>query len=118
TTVWLVAVLNDADRNSWRAQVRQAWAAGEGATIEQRAGAVDVSRQPPSFLLWVAAVLPKAGPMRLALLRRIQQGYPADFWANHGLANELSVRGSPSEAVRYYTAALALRPRNPGVYLN
>jgi tetratricopeptide (TPR) repeat protein len=55
---------------------------------------------------------------RLELLRRIQRAYPADLWANHELAFELMESGQSAEAIRYFTAALALRPRNPGNYLN
>src|SRR5262249_8430572 len=40
--------------------------------------------------------------------------YPGDFWANYGLANVLNYNHSqPEEAIRYYTAALALRPHTP-----
>jgi tetratricopeptide (TPR) repeat protein len=115
---WLVEVLNAADGDPWRAQLRRAWAAGDLRALGRLAGRADVGKQPPSFLLWVAGRLPHAGPERLELLRRTQRAYPADFWANHHLAQALTAVGRPAEAVRYYTAALALRPDNPGVYLN
>jgi tetratricopeptide (TPR) repeat protein/serine/threonine protein kinase len=116
---WLVEVLNAADDDPWRAQLRQAWVADDGPAFGRLAGRAEVRKQPPSFLLWVAHRLPPgAGPTRLEMLRRAQQTYPADFWANHGLAAALREGGRPAEAVRYYTAALALRPDNPGVYLN
>src|SRR5207249_3942994 len=87
--------------------------------VEQLVGDIDVRGQPPSFLLAVAEVLPRQSePQRLNLFRRIQQAYPGDFWTNHGLAQALVEGGQPAEAVRYHTAALALRPDNPGVYLN
>src|SRR5262249_28954273 len=77
--------------------------------------------QPPSFLRVVARRLPlpaQGGATQLELLRRTQSAYPADLWANMQLALELRRNGQPAEAVRYWTAALALRPDNPGIYLN
>jgi tetratricopeptide (TPR) repeat protein len=62
--------------------------------------------------------LPVESPSRLDLARRVQFAYPGDFWANHSLGSKLDGAGRHAEAVRYYTAALALRPDNPGVLLN
>ncbi len=56
--------------------------------------------------------------IQLGLSRRIQRDYPTDLWANHDLGLMLVNRGRPAEAVRYYTAAIALRPDNAGIYLN
>src|SRR5262249_42898528 len=54
------------------------------------------------------------------LLRRAQQLYPDDFWINHDLGATLASMEPPRyvEAIRFFTAALALRPRDAGVYLN
>jgi tetratricopeptide (TPR) repeat protein/tRNA A-37 threonylcarbamoyl transferase component Bud32 len=119
TRQWLLAALETADDNAWRVRARKAVVGSDRKVLEQMAREADVQKQPPGFLLVVAHSLP--GPMqatRLELLRRIQSAYPADLWANHDLALELTTNGQPAEAVRYYTAALALRPDNPGIYLN
>jgi eukaryotic-like serine/threonine-protein kinase len=42
-------------------------------------------------------------------LTRVQAEHPGDFWANFALADALC-RTRPAEAVRYYQAALAIRP--------
>jgi tetratricopeptide (TPR) repeat protein len=119
TRNWLLAALSAADNDAWRMGARQAWVAGDWQTLEQRARDADVRKQPPGFLLLVARSLPpQMGPTRLELLRGIQRSYPADLWANHDLAFGLWQSGRPAEAIRYYTAALALRPDNPGIYLN
>jgi tetratricopeptide (TPR) repeat protein len=102
-------------------RVREALAARDWQALEPMARAVDVRTQPPSFLRVVARKLPlpaQGGATRLELLRRTQGAYPADLWANMQLALELRRNGQPAEAVRYWTAALALRPDNPGIYLN
>jgi serine/threonine protein kinase/Flp pilus assembly protein TadD len=116
---WLLATLVAADRDDWRTRVRQAAAVPDEQALERLAGEVDVRQQPPSFLLLVAHnFAPRKRAARLELLRRTQRAYPADLWANHTLALELAKAGQAAEAVRYFTAALALRPDNPGIYLN
>src|SRR5262249_37979458 len=113
---WLFDVLEKADSDSWRNKVRQA--RNQPATLEALARDIDVRQQPPSFLLLVANCLPVESPSRLDLARRVQFAYPGDFWANLRLGFELHYVGTGAEAIRYYTAALALRPDNPGVLLN
>ena len=116
---WLLTALADADKDPWRIRVRKALAGSDWQTLEPLVRAADVQKQPPSFLLGVAEELPeRMRPTRLELLQRTQRAYPADLWANHGLARELCKNGQLAEAIRYYTAALALRPDSPGIYLN
>ena len=45
-----------------------------------------------------------------SVLRRAQQLYPGDVWINHELGRVLESRGRPDEAIRFYTAARAIRP--------
>jgi tetratricopeptide (TPR) repeat protein/tRNA A-37 threonylcarbamoyl transferase component Bud32 len=54
------------------------------------------------------------------LLRAAQVAYPGDFWINHELGRVLLALRPPqtADAVRYLTAALALRPHSPGVWNN
>ncbi|HVS34350.1 MAG TPA: tetratricopeptide repeat protein [Gemmataceae bacterium] len=119
TRQWLLAALLAADDDEWRVRVRQAWLQGDRKALEHLAGEADVQTQPPSFLLLLARNLPdQAKQPRLELLRRVQRAHPTDLWANVELALELQQGGKAAEAVRYYTAALALRPDNPGLYLN
>ncbi len=119
TRQWLLDTLTAADSDSWRVRVRQATARGDGKTLQQLARVGDVARQPPSFLLVLAFSLPaQLKSTRLELLRRTQRAYPGDLWANHALAFELMNQGQPAEAIRYCTAALALRPINPGTCYN
>jgi serine/threonine protein kinase/Flp pilus assembly protein TadD len=116
TREWLVDVLQRADDDPWRNKVRRAWKQPE--VLEALARDIDVHQQPPGFLLLVANALPIESPSRLELVRRVQFAYPGDFWVNHKLGFDLAHAGKVAEAIRYYTAALALRPDNPGVLLN
>jgi tetratricopeptide (TPR) repeat protein len=119
TRQWLLAALKAADKDAWRVRARQAAADRDWKELEELSRVAEVAEQPPSFLVLVAAKLPALRQAtRLALFRRIQSAYPADLWANLELAVELSENHQPAEAVRYYTAGLALRPKNPGIHLN
>jgi serine/threonine-protein kinase len=116
TREWLIEVLKKADSDPWRDKVRRAWK--QPGALEALARDIDVRQQAPSFLLLVAKALPIESPSRLELERRVQFAYPGDFWANHDLGFDLARAGKHAEAIRYYTAALGLRPDNPGVLLN
>src|SRR5262249_35214439 len=75
-----------------------------------------VDRPPPPTLVLLAEALSgaQAKDRAVAVLRRAQQLHPDDFWINHQLAHR-SPRAD--ESVRFYTAALALRPQAPWVYV-
>jgi serine/threonine protein kinase/Flp pilus assembly protein TadD len=113
---WLLEVMRGIDTDLWRNTIRQTWQ--HPMTLPPLVKDLDVRQHPPSFLLIVATTIPVASPSRLDLARRVQFAYPGDFWANHTLGMMLNRAGKPAEAVRYYSAALALRPDNPGVLLN
>ncbi len=83
---------------------------------------VDTALEPPEALFVLEISLQQRGPSAaaLALLRRAQQAFPADFWINHDLGIELGRSRPPQheEAIRFLTVAAALRPDNPGVQYN
>jgi Flp pilus assembly protein TadD len=62
----------------------------------------------------------KEAEQTVAVLKRLQQRHPDDFWANHELGFCLARLQPPrlEEAIRYYIAAVALRPHSPGARLN
>ena len=117
---WLSAVLETADVDPWRKSARQALAAKDWPALEKLVQETPAARQPPTFLSLLAMEIPRETPTCLSLARQIQRAHRDDFWANHNLAGVLHYREFPqfNEAIRYYTAALALRPRNPGVLVN
>src|SRR5262249_1181633 len=45
-----------------------------------------------------------------SVLRRAQQLYPGDVWINHELGKVLESQSRLDEAIRFYTAARAIRP--------
>jgi serine/threonine protein kinase/Flp pilus assembly protein TadD len=119
TSQWLQRLLDATETDPYRMNIRRTIDARDWKAFEQLVRAVDVARQPPGILVQFAEILPaELKAVRLDFLRRIQRAYPADLWANHGLAMELVESGRHGEAVRYFTAALALRPDNPGINMN
>jgi tetratricopeptide (TPR) repeat protein len=132
---WLRAVAAAIEPDdAWTKELRAALAEADGAkrrsTLEQLAAAVDVRHYPPRTLTRLARLLQgigpvgreyASGPAAVALLRRAQRQYPADFWINENLGVGLTYATGPQEwdeAVRYLTAAVALRPDSPGAVIN
>lgn len=90
--------------------------------MEKLAREVDVAQEPPEALYVLEKGLIQRGSRAaaLALLRRTQQAFPAHFWINHDLGVALGECQPPQydEAIRFLTAAVALRPDSPGVRFN
>jgi eukaryotic-like serine/threonine-protein kinase len=119
TGQWLSAVLDAADTGPWRSSAQQALKASNWKAFEQVFEEAVKARQPASALLRLVWKTPGDSAICLKLMRRVRQLYPGDFWANHSLAGYLHYQHSRSEeAIRYYTAALALRPHNPAECVN
>jgi serine/threonine-protein kinase len=120
---WLRAVLAAAEPDdAWSRQVRATRSepdhAKRRAALEELAAAADVERRPARSLTILALQLDPTP--RAALLRRAQAHYPADFWVNLDLCAALEQLSPPDwdGAVRFLTAALALRPDNAAVLSN
>jgi serine/threonine-protein kinase len=119
---WLRAVLEAAEADDWGRQLRAARRetdpAKRQAALEALAKSAKVEELPAQALTRLAGQLRPAQAMEL--LRRAQQQYPADFWVNHNLGMVLRNVTPPEreDAVRYLTAAVALRPESPGCLMN
>jgi tetratricopeptide (TPR) repeat protein len=119
----LRAILGRADSSPWREKLRVAFGDGtELETLKELSRSPDVLALPPAALVSLARVLGANGGLAEAveLLSEAQRRHPDDFWVNHALAHHLMRLEPPrsAEAVRFYQAALALRPRNPIVLVN
>jgi serine/threonine protein kinase/Flp pilus assembly protein TadD len=119
---WLEGVLAAADADAWRQRVRAARKANDRKALEQLASDVDAAAQPPEELFLLDKALRQRGAQEgaVALLRRAQEAFPGDFWINHDLGIALQACRPPqyNEAVRFLTAAVALRPESPGASVN
>jgi serine/threonine-protein kinase len=116
---WLQAVLTAIEPDdAWSRQARAA--RGEKDTAKRRAvlaklaASADLANVPAPALIGLAVQLDPVASVEF--LRRAQRYHPADFWVNYTLGIALHETTPPqhSEAVRFLTAAVALRPESPG----
>ena len=121
---WLRAVLDAADKDPWRARLRQAFDMSDltkrRETLEKLAEEADVERQPVRVLTRLATNL-TASDRAVAFAKQICRRHPDDVLANLTLADICLSGIEPpqlDEAVRYDTAAIALRPDHADPYLN
>jgi serine/threonine-protein kinase len=117
---WLRQVVAEADPDPWRGQFRAADAARDVKALAKLAREVDVASQPATTCAEAGHVLSllKDHEAAVAVLQRAQERHPGDFWINHGLARPLLELNRVAEAVRFLTAAVALRPDSPGARHN
>jgi serine/threonine protein kinase/Flp pilus assembly protein TadD len=123
-TSWkhLLEVARDAEPdNVWRGRVRSALAREDPAALTDLAASAPEDVPAPT-LVSLADALRATGKTdeAVALMRKAQRRYPGDFWVNHQLAFVLTEMNPPrwEEALRFFTAALAIRPHTPGVLVN
>jgi tetratricopeptide (TPR) repeat protein len=118
----LLAVARQADPDDERGRVREALRRMERQSLVDLVGSVDISRLSPPTVqaLSIAIIDTGEGRPAEALLREARRRRPDDFWVNFHLGYVLGDGPQPrlEEAVRYYTAAAALRPHSPIVLHN
>jgi serine/threonine-protein kinase len=114
---WILEVARaaDPDPDGWRDRVRDPGLAGEA--LDELARTAIVEHQSVQILVALGQRMQDAGADALDFLGRIQRQFPMDFWANFTLGLALSER-TPVEAIRYYQAALAIRPQAAVVHLD
>jgi tetratricopeptide (TPR) repeat protein/tRNA A-37 threonylcarbamoyl transferase component Bud32 len=118
----LRAIIAAADPNpgSFRRRWRQA--AGNRKELARLAAVPQAQQLPASDQARLGTYLIHAGESARAaeFLRSAWARYPGDFWINFNLAYALARMEKPrwGEAIRFYTAALAIRPRSATVYSN
>jgi tetratricopeptide (TPR) repeat protein len=130
----LIDVLQTADPDSWRQQVRDCLARKDWPALENLAKSPDLDRQPAATIGFLSAALraqaesdtdrsgeeqtelgPRGFFLEIDILRRAQQRYPADYWINHRLGTTLIGMKTPElvqEGIGFLRAAAAVRPQN------
>ncbi len=111
----LVAVADVADRDPWRKWLRTALGRGQLEELRRLAATADLERLPKVSASRLAFALRfnDDAASAVALLRKVQRRNRGDFWANFDMAESLLMMRPPSieEAIQYFRAAVALRPR-------
>ena len=112
---WLTSVIDAAETDPWQEQGRADVAARDWVGLERMLTGEQAARRPAARLLrLVAPVRDEDKEARINLLRRIQITHPDDFWATYSLGVEIHRIYQWDEALRYLTAAVALRPGSAG----
>jgi serine/threonine-protein kinase len=106
---WILGVARQADPDptGWRDRVRSPDLSRE--VLTELAQTAVVKEQSVQLLVALAQKMQAAGADPRAFLSRVQHQYPGDFWACFTLAEALFGK-QPEECIRYYQAALAIRP--------
>jgi tetratricopeptide (TPR) repeat protein len=121
TGVKLLAVADLVDRDplrtEWRALLRQP----DDKAAAEMAASDKLTTLGPARRLLLGQMLGWLGDREAALrlFGQVQQANPGDFWANEHLVLALDAQGgSADDAIRFATAAVALRPDSPGARVN
>jgi tetratricopeptide (TPR) repeat protein len=113
----LLEIAEIADPDPWRNRLRQAQKHGDSKALVALAASADVARMRPETLHIMGDALYESGAKEqaLTLLSQAQLHYPDDWWISNLLGWCCLTAEPPryDEAIRYYTAAQALRPQNP-----
>jgi tetratricopeptide (TPR) repeat protein len=118
----LLEVARQADHDPWRRRLRAALSEKDHEALMEAAQSKEVTSLPPATLYLLAKALDNVGdPVEsLRLLRLAQRLHPDDFWLNYQLAVQLADAKPPrhDEAIRFYTAALAVHKHSAGICLS
>jgi tetratricopeptide (TPR) repeat protein len=118
----LLNTARQADNDPWRQRLRAALLEHDRDALADTARAPEVDNLPPTTLYLLGQALADVGDgvESIRLLRRVQRLHPDDFWINFRLALQLELAkpARPNEAVRFYTAALAVRKQSAAAHMS
>ena len=111
---WLLRVAREADDDptGWRNRARDPATCTDRAALMKLAETSSAAKPPVRLLVALGERLQQTGADATPFLRQVQKEHPGDFWANFTLGDSLRKTGKPAESVRYYQAALAIRPKS------
>jgi serine/threonine protein kinase/Tfp pilus assembly protein PilF len=118
----MLAAARRADSDAWRNQLRDAFERNDSGAVEKLLDSVRSNDLSPSTAVLLSRLA--GGPDQLKraveLLEKVRLTHPADFGLNLELARRLCNMTPPrsEKAIRFLTAAVALRPESVGARLN
>jgi serine/threonine protein kinase/Flp pilus assembly protein TadD len=111
----LQALATAVDPDPFRVKLRQSWADFNVPDAKRIFDSPEVLDQPIAVLMSLAMPLLIFEPERwLDLLGKLYLRHPDDFWINYSLGED---NPSPVDALRFCTAAVAIRPTSDGARL-
>ena len=118
----LLEIARAVDPDPWRDRFRKAVLNDDRKTLVELAASAPIATLPVETVdrLSDALLTPDTLKEAVALLKKGQQLHPQDYWISVNLANCLLDMGPQErdDALRYYTAAVALRPEASMSYFN
>jgi serine/threonine-protein kinase len=108
--LWKIICETDHDATGWRDRIRDRAVWEHASEIAKAADGLPVAQQRVAFCLAVSHQLDSLGQDALPFLFRLQDAHPQDFWANLSLADRLREKNRLQDAVRFYQAAITVRP--------
>jgi serine/threonine-protein kinase len=118
----LVKAAREADPDPWRNRLRDALLRDDRRAVAELAATARAGELPPATAVLLAALTQgtPAAEQGLKVLERVRLRHPADLWVNHQLGLALACARPPrlEEALRYFTAAVSLRPRSAFTHYN
>jgi tetratricopeptide (TPR) repeat protein len=118
----LFAIAQAADPDPFRSRLRLGLVQWDAATLKDLAADPRTLEMPATTLNLLGTMLIqlKEADAGLAILQKAQRRYPDDYWINNDLGNFYRLVKPPrfDHAVRFLTAAVALRPGSAGAHSN
>jgi tetratricopeptide (TPR) repeat protein len=118
----LVEIAQAADDDPWRRRLRQAYLRGnrqgDHDTVAALVAEADLDRMSPASLFLLSRTCSdflQDVEKAIAILSQAQQRYPGDLWLNDNLASAYASVRQFDQAIRFYSVALGLRPKNPNL---
>jgi tetratricopeptide (TPR) repeat protein/tRNA A-37 threonylcarbamoyl transferase component Bud32 len=108
---WLLAVARGADPDPLRDRVRMPKLWQDGARLTRLVSELQVDELSPQLSTALGRVLPKTHGEAVSLLGTAQARNPQDFWLNYEMGWALYGSHQKNEALGFFRAALALRPK-------
>jgi serine/threonine protein kinase/Flp pilus assembly protein TadD len=122
TRAWLRDVALRVDPDPWRIQFRVAVENMQREELLKLAASDEATKQTSSSIVSLAMALVEINEQAegVRLLKAAQRRHSDDFWINYTLGVQLHRSKPPKyrDAIRFYTAALAIRPQAVGAGLN
>ena len=110
----LISIVEQADPNAFRKQVRAALLAGESERRVGLVGKAETQEQPPVISAWLGASLRDTKQLEAAIqvLKQAQLRHPSDFWINYELALAYQNSARSDRALSFARTAYAKRPNS------
>lgn len=115
---WLLTVAKRVDPEpKWRDAVRTPTNWDDADKMKALAARTDFANESVPLLLMLGGVMDYVQGDAATFYRNVQSAHPDDFWATFALAESLDGKND-ADAIGYYRAAIAIRPRAVAAHVN